>query len=288
MNQTKIGTIQSMDVIKRTAEGFLLSDGQDEILLPHEQVDGEIEEIGEHVTVFLYNDRKKNPVATMFLPEVRLDAYGWAEVAEVVKNLGVFVNIGVDKAFLVSKDHLPLLKEVWPKEGDWLFVSLEKDKKGRVFAEPISEGEVLEDLEKAPENLLNETIVGRIYRSTKAGSFILTEEGYRGFIHPYERKTEPRLGETIEGRIIDVKEDGTLNISLRPLKQHSMDPDADQIYNYLVDHDGVMPFTDKSDPNEIRDTFKISKSAFKRAIGKLMKEDKVIQKQNQTVMKHND
>ncbi|MFD2925717.1 CvfB family protein [Halobacillus naozhouensis] len=286
MKESIIGTIQSMNVTKRVAEGFIISNDEEEILLPHDQVNKEIEKVGESVNVFVYVNRNKSPTATMFLPEVRLDSYGWAEVEEVVQNLGAFVDIGVDKEFLVSKDHLPALKDVWPENGDWLFVSLEKDKKGRIFAEPISEGEVLEDLTIAPKTLLNETIVGRVYRSTKAGSFILTEEGYRGFIHPFERKVEPRLGETIEGRVIDVKDDGTLNLSLRPLKQYSMDPDADQIYNYLVDHDGVMPFTDKSQPDEIRESFNISKSAFKRALGKLMKEGKVVQSDGQTVIKH--
>ncbi|WP_163526156.1 S1 RNA-binding domain-containing protein [Halobacillus ihumii] len=286
MKESIIGTIQSMNVAKRIAEGFIISKDEEEVLLPHDQVNKEIEEVGESVTVFVYANRNKALTATMFLPEVRLDTYGWAEVEEVVSNLGAFVNIGVDKEFLVSKDHLPALKGAWPKTGDWLFVSLEKDKKGRVFAEPISEGEVLEDLTIAPKTLVNETIVGRVYRSTKAGSFVLTEEGYRGFIHPFERKVEPRLGETIEGRVIDVKDDGTLNLSLRPLKQYSMDPDAEQIYDYLVEHDGVMPYTDKSQPDEIRDTFHISKSAFKRALGKLMKEGKVVQSDGQTVIKH--
>ncbi|MFC7060364.1 S1 RNA-binding domain-containing protein [Halobacillus seohaensis] len=288
MDLNKIGTIQKLRVTKKTAEGFILTEGNDEILLPNDQLDDEIEEIGQEISVFIYYNREKEIIASAKLPEVSLDSYGWAEVEEVVPHLGAFVNIGLDKAFLVSKDNLPIIKEVWPKAGDYLFVSLEKDKKGRIFAEPISEGEVLEDLEAAPDSLLHESVIGRVYRSTKAGSFVLTGEGYRGFIHPFERKMEPRLGETIEGRVIDIKDDGSINISLRPLKQEVMDEDASQIYDYLVDQNGVMNFTDKSDPNDIRKTFQISKASFKRALGKLMKDDKVEQKNDQTVLKHNE
>ncbi|MFG6148778.1 CvfB family protein [Halobacillus sp. B23F22_1] len=283
-----IGSVQELNVIKKKAEGFILTDGKEEILLPNNQIESEIKELDQNLSVFIYQNRSKEIVASTIIPEVTLDSYGWAEVEEVVPNLGAFVNIGVDKAFLVSKDELPFKKSVWPKEGDFLFVSLEKDKKGRVFAELISESEVIEDLEAAPQSLLNDKVTGRVYRSTKAGSFVLTEQGYRGFIHPNERKDEPRIGETVEARIIDVKSDGTINLTLRPLKQDVLKDDAEIIYSYLIENDGVMEFTDKSSPDEIRDTFQISKAAFKRALGTLMKERKIIQKSGKTYIQHEE
>ncbi|SDI99562.1 CvfB family protein [Salimicrobium halophilum] len=241
----------------------------------------------EEVQVFLYLNKEGNLVASETLPEATVDSFGWAEVVSILPHLGAFVNIGVEgKDILVSKDELPAFKSVWPKEGDHLFVSLERDKKGRLEAKPITEEEVMEDLEKAPEELLNKEAAVRVYKATKAGTAVLTEEGYRGFIHPDERKEEPRLGEDLTARVIAVKEDGTLNLSLRPVKKWSQKEDAELIYEYLEDNDGVMYFTDKSDATEIRDTFNISKSAFKRALGKLMKEDKVIQEQDRTVIKH--
>ncbi|MCP3025942.1 S1 RNA-binding domain-containing protein [Halobacillus sp. A5] len=283
-----IGTIQKLKLTKRKTDGFMLTDGSEELLLPDDQVSEEIHELNEMISVFIYQNRSKEVTATTFLPEVTLESYGWAEVEEVIPNLGAFVNIGVDKAFLVSKDDLPYKKSVWPQEGDTLFVSLEKDKKGRIFAEPISESEILEDLEPAPQELLNKTVTGRVYRSTKAGSFILTEQGYRGFVHPFERTQEPRLGETVEGRVIDVKEDGTINVSLRPLKQEVLKDDAEVIYTYLKENDGVMTLTDKSAPEDIRETFQISKAAFKRALGSLLKERKIIQIDGKTMIRHEE
>src|SRR5699024_12809087 len=66
---------------------------------------------------------------------------------------------------------------------------------------------------------LNEQVTGRIIRVDREGAVIYTDDGYRGFIHNTEREKEPRLGQSMTGRIIEVKEDGSLNISLLPMKQ---------------------------------------------------------------------
>ncbi|MFD1018368.1 CvfB family protein [Thalassobacillus hwangdonensis] len=284
MKKLKLGSIQKMTVEKKIAEGFVLKHDDHEVFLSDEEAPDNIE-LNEQIDVFLYNDKKRGIVATSTLPDATLDSYDWGEVTEVVKNLGVFVDIGIEKEMLVSKDDLPYMEKVWPQVGDMLFVSLEEDKKGRLLAKPIKEGEVMEDLEAAPKELLHKETVARVYGTTKAGSFVLTEEGHRGFIHPTERKQEPRLGETVNGRIIDVKEDGTVNISLRPLKQDSMSEDADAILEYLERNGGEMAFHDKSDPDEIRNTFSISKAAFKRALGMLMKAGKIEQKDGITSLK---
>ncbi|CDQ19590.1 hypothetical protein SAMN05192559_104182 [Halobacillus karajensis] len=282
-----LGTVQKATVEKKITNAFILKVGADEIVLPEEEVGKEVEQ-NEELQIFIYENKKGQAVATLEIPEVTKETYGWSEVVEIVPNMGVFVDIGLsDKDILVSTDHLPLLKSVWPQQGDHLFVSLELDKKGRLLAEPISEQEVIDDLEKAPKSLMNKELTARVYKATKAGTAVLTGEGFRGFIHPSERKHEPRLGETIQARVIDVKEDGSINLSLRPLKQEGMKEDAEMIYEYLQDNDGVMFLHDKSDPEDIRKTFKISKAAFKRAIGQLLKERKIIQKDGKTMINHN-
>src|SRR5699024_12127514 len=80
-------------------------------------------------------------------------------------------------------------------------------------------------------------------------------DNIRGFIHESERDIEPRLGETIEGRVIEVKPDGTLNVSLHPLKEDRIESDADIILAYLKINDGKMPYNDKSNPDDIKDVF---------------------------------
>ncbi|SES13384.1 hypothetical protein SAMN04487944_11981 [Gracilibacillus ureilyticus] len=277
----QIGTIQTLEVLRKIETGYVL-DG--DILLHHNETDTELE-AEQSVDVFLYQDKKGQTVATTQLPSIQINIYGWAEVVEVLPHLGVFVDIGTSKEILLSKDDLPLFESVWPTKGDKLYVSLGKDRKGRLLAIPATEGVFERELfEPAHENLLNETISGRIYRTDREGSACITEEGYRGFIHHTERKEEPRLGELVEGRVIEVKHDGTLNVSLRPLKQHSMGGDADEILLRLEENNGIIPFSDKSDPEDIRGTFNISKAAFKRALGKLMKEGKIEQRDGKTYL----
>ncbi|SDQ22034.1 hypothetical protein SAMN05216232_1130 [Virgibacillus subterraneus] len=277
----RIGLIQKLKVLRKIDTGYVL---EDDVLLHNNELDTELEPEQE-IEVFPYTDKKGQVIATTKLPSVQMDEYDWAEVVEVMPGLGVFVNIGIAKEMLVSIDDLPLFESVWPIIGDMLYVTLGKDQKGRLLAIPASEGVVERQWDIAPDDLLNQAISGRVYRTSKEGSAIISEDGYRGFIHHTERKDEPRLGEWVEGRVIDVKEDGTLNVSLRPLKQHSMGEDADNILMHLKQSNGVIPFSDKSDPEDIQGTFNISKAAFKRALGKLMKEQKIEQHDGKTFLK---
>ncbi|SHM56645.1 CvfB family protein [Gracilibacillus kekensis] len=276
-----IGTIQTLEVVREMDTGYVL---ENDILLHHNETDSALDE-GDMTEVFLYRNKKGQTIATTQLPHIQINIYGWAEVAEVLPHLGVFVNIGTSKEMLVSKDDLPLFEDVWPIAGDQLYVTLGNDQKGRLLALPATESIFEREFEAAPDRLLNTTITGRIYRTGREGSVGITEEGYRAFIHHTEQKEEPRLGEQVKGRVIDIKEDGTINVSLRPFKKESIREDADEILAHLEENDGVISFSDKSDPEAIRDTFHISKAAFKRALGKLMKQRKIEQVDGKTYLK---
>lgn len=284
MSNLTIGTIQTLRVLRKIDTGYVLVKNSEEVLLHHNETTNELEEHQE-VDIFLYTDKKDQIIATTKLPTVQRDVFGWAEVVEVVKNLGVFVNIGTTKEMLVSTDDLPLYEAVWPTVGDKLYVTLGTDRKERLLALPGSEGILENECVDAPVEVLNQTLNGRVYRTSREGTVILTEENYRGFIHHTERKTEPRLGEWVTARVIEVKADSSLNMSLRPLKQHGMIEDADAILQHLNENGGVIPLNDKSDPDDILGTFNISKSAFKRALGKLIKQGKIEQHDGETHLK---
>jgi predicted RNA-binding protein (virulence factor B family) len=211
------------------------------------------------------------------IPEVQVGKYGWVDVVEVKENLGVFVNIGIQKDILVSEDDLPAFTTLWPTTVDRLYVALSYDQRGRLIAKPATEDVIQSIANAAPPSLRNQSISGIVYRLLKVGSFVISKEGYRCFIHESERIEEPRLGAEIEGRVIEVKEDGSLNMSLLPRKQERIDDDAEVILEYMETRGGGMPFGDKSDANDINMDFQMSKSAFKRALGKLIKENKVYQ-----------
>lgn len=278
-----IGTIQSATVLRKIETGYVLKIETVEVLLHNNETQNELE-VGEELDVFLYQDKNSQTVATTILPKVLMDSYGWAEVVETLPKIGVFVDIGIAKDMLASVDDLPLYQKAWPKISDRLYVRLGKDQEDRLLAIPATEGIIEIERSEAPKEILNEPFTARVYYTSREGAAIVSEEGYRGFIHHSERDEEPRLGELLTGRVIDVKEDGTINVSLLPLKEERMNDDAVAILELLELKDGVMPFSDKSDPEDIRTTFNCSKSAFKRALGRLMKERKIEQHDGKTYL----
>lgn len=281
------GTVVTLRVVREAPFGYFLTDGDEDVLLHHTEVPDFIE-LDMDLEVFLYQDHDGRLSATLKIPTVQVGKYDWVEVVEVKKNLGVFVNIGLKKDILVSMDDLPELYHLWPRVGDKLYCSLKTDNKDRLFGK-IGTEEVMRELAiPADRSKFNQNIAGTVYRLLLAGSFLITEEGYMGFIHESQREQEPRLGQRIEGRIIDIKEDGSVNVSMLSRSYEQIDTDAEQIYNYLMSRGGSMPYWDKSLPDEIKSRFNLSKASFKRALGKLMKEEKIIQKDGWTYKKENE
>ncbi|HEA6035905.1 TPA: RNA-binding virulence regulatory protein CvfB, partial [Staphylococcus aureus] len=114
-------------------------------------------------------------------------------------------------------------------------------------------------------------IEAKPYRVLRIGSFLLSESGYKIFVHESERKAEPRLGESVQVRIIGHNDKGELNGSFLPLAHERLDDDGQVIFDLLVEYDGELPFWDKSSPEAIKEVFNMSKGSFKRAIGHLYK-----------------
>ncbi|WP_152446446.1 S1 RNA-binding domain-containing protein [Bacillus sp. THAF10] len=277
------GTVLELTVDRETPLGYMLTDGEETILLHRNEATRELAE-DETVEVFLYSDQKSRITATMTIPK-GLNGHEWVEVVEVLPGLGAFVHIGIAKDALIPSDDLPVFEDIWPQVGDQLLCRVKTDRRGKLIGKLATQDVMLDRSIKAPSNLLNNNIQGTIYRLLKVGSYMITNEGYVGFIHHSERKEEPRLGKVVEGRVIDVKEDGTINVSLMPRKQDAMDDDSKIIMEYLEARGGAMPYSDKSAPEDILERFQISKGAFKRAMGKLMKDGLVTQSEGWTYKK---
>jgi predicted RNA-binding protein (virulence factor B family) len=280
-----IGQTITLTVARKAPFGYFLTDGKEDVLLHHNEVHQELNE-GDEAEVFLFVDSEGRPAASTVIPDVAVGRYAWVKVADVNPEIGVFLNIGLQKDILLGADDLPAHKAVWPKPGDLLYITLRVNRKYLLYAKLASD-QIIEAMSvKATRKEFNKNVQGHIYRTAKVGSWIYTIEGFKGFIHESQRKQEPRLGEKVEGRIIDIKEDGTVNVSLLPRKQESQDLDAARIYEYLMSRNGAMPYNDKSLPEDISERFGMSKAAFKRAIGKLMKEGKVYQEGSWTYAKN--
>lgn len=282
--QELIGQTVTLTVARKADFGYFLTDGNEDVLLHINEADREYEE-DESVEVFLYVDSEGRTSASTTIPEVAIGKYAWLKVVDSNPNVGVFLDIGIKKDLLLGIDDLPAHKSVWPKEGDMVYVTLRVNNNYLLYAK-LATDPVIESIStKATRKDFNKNIQGHIYRTAKVGSWIYTIEGFKGFIHESQRQKEPRLGQMVEGRIIDVKEDGTVNVSLLARKQESQDLEAERIFEYLMSRNGAMPFNDKSMPEDIQERFQLSKGAFKRALGKLMKEGRVYQEGSWTYLK---
>ncbi len=285
MSELVSGDIVELQVKKKDESKWILSNGEIEIPINSSEAPEEVQE-GDTIKVFLFMDRRGNLSATATLPQITKETFGWARVIKTDDRDGVSVDIGSSREVMVKGTDLPLIKSLWPKIGDHLYMSLRTDYKGNLFGRLATEDKVAESFVEAPTSVFNENLKARAYRLLPVGSFFIsTPQGYRVFVHHSEQVAEPRLGEEVEIRIIGVKEDGSLNGSMLPRKQERLGDDAETVYRYIQQAGGKMPFTDKSSPDEIFEMFNLSKAAFKRALGKLMKEGKVEQKDGWTFVK---
>ncbi|WP_265460174.1 S1 RNA-binding domain-containing protein [Enterococcus sp. HY326] len=243
-------------------------------------------QLGDAVEGFGFINQKHQAAITTKIPAAGIGKYAFGEVTGTRKDLGAFVDIGLpDKDVVVSLDELPTMRELWPKTGDRLMVGLTVDVKDRIWATLAEEKMFTAMSRRGTEELKNKDIKGTIYRLKLIGSYLLTDDFYIGFVHPSERFTEPRLGQVVEGRVIGVRPDGVLNMSLKPRAHETISDDAAMILVVLErSAEKRIPFTDKSDPEEIKQTFGISKGQFKRAIGNLLKNKKIKQEDGFTIL----
>ncbi|MBO8170262.1 MAG: hypothetical protein H0Z33_00045 [Bacillaceae bacterium] len=284
MTALEAGTVATLTVEREAPYGFFLTSGDEDVLLHKNEITDPLE-LGDDIQVFLYRDKENRLAATMTIPKIQVGTYGWAEVVEVQRPLGVFVDIGIQKDILVSRDVLPRHQPIWPEKGDRLLVTLERDSQGRLLAVPATEEIIQQIMKPAKRDLLHQNLEGHVYRNLKIGTFVISKEGYRGFIHESQRKREPRLGEKVNGRVTKINEDGSVNLSLLLKKEDALEEDAEMIYAYMKGRGGAMPYSDKTHPDDIKSIFGISKAAFKRALGKLMKENKVYQEDGWTFLR---
>lgn len=249
----------------------------------------EIPELGDEVTGFVYENQEHKNKMTTVLPFVEKSVWDFAEVTEVRTDLGVFVNVGLeDKDIVVSLDDLPLEHNEWPKKGDNLMVKLEIDHKGRLWGK-LADIELYTQIARSPDSdlksLMNNDEEGTVIAIRESGAFVMTDSYYMAFIYTDEQGQPLHIGQHIKARVIGSSH-RCLNLSMKPRAYEEITPDAQMIVAVLEhSRDKKMPYTDKSDPDEIREYFGISKGSFKRALGNLMKQRKIEQKDGYTYLK---
>ncbi|WP_338214418.1 CvfB family protein [Companilactobacillus muriivasis] len=249
----------------------------------------EIPELGDMISGFVYENQAHKNKMTTVLPFVTQGVWDFAEVTDVRTDLGVFVNVGLeDKDFVVSLDDLPLEHNEWPKKGDKVMIKLEIDHKGRLWGK-LADIELYTQIARSPDRemkeLLNKDEEGTVIAIRDSGAFVMTESYYMAFIYVDEQSQPLHVGQHIKARVIGSSH-RRLNLSMKPRAYEEITPDAQMIVAVLEhSRDKKMPYTDKSSPDDIQEYFGISKGSFKRALGNLMKQRKIEQKDGYTYLK---
>ncbi|MDN6327125.1 MAG: S1-like domain-containing RNA-binding protein [Alkalibacterium sp.] len=243
--------------------------------------------IGDTLKGFVYTDKQDNAVFTTEIPEINKDTFGWGTVVKVNRKLGVFVDVGwQDKDVVVSMDDLPAEGRLWPREGDVLFLSIKVDDKKRIWGDLADEEKFFAEYIQGTKDMHNQDLLGTVFHLKKSGTYLITEDKNILFVHPSERDKEPRLGQNVSCRVVGIREDGVLYASMQPRAHEVIEDDALMLLEMLKrSEDGSIPFHNKTDPEEIKKQFGISKGQFKRAVGRLMKKNFVYQDEEGTKLK---
>ena len=238
----------------------------DDILLHTVQQTAPVK-IGDRVRVFLYLDPKRRLTASMRTPRMKEGQVARLRVINVTKE-GAFLDVGAERGIFLPYAGM----RGRPQIGETVWAKLYTDKSGRLAVTMEVEDELRRASRSAEGVRVGDRLKGSVYNITESGVFLFTEERYIAFIDHREIPKRPRVGETVEMRVTYLREDGRLNASLRPPKEAARIEDADRLLTLLREHDGKMPYTDATSPEVIQDRFHISKAAFKRALGHLLKE----------------
>ena len=269
----QIGTYETLVVTKRLSSGYILRKNETEGVLHFSQVVVEIE-LGHKVKVFLYVDSRRRLNASM--KELILPPRGAAfiEVVGVNEKVGVFLDIGLNKDLLFSIDDLPVLKKHWPVEGDELLVTM-KAKSDQLVARPVSRFQVASLLQPNVQLKEGEMVTAWNIHFGEEGNVLATKNGHTVFVYYHHMRKSLRLGEMTTVRITHDRGNYHYAGTMIENKENMMDKDASLIMEILSSKGGFVSYNDKTDPTVIRDVFNMSKSAFKRAIGRLYKQQMI-------------
>ncbi|MDE6743435.1 MAG: S1 RNA-binding domain-containing protein [Lachnospiraceae bacterium] len=267
----RLGELQELVIAKTVDFGIYLEEEngghQERVLLPKKQVPEEIR-IGDKITVFLYKDSADRLIATVRTPRLTLHETAMLTVSQVNK-MGAFLDWGLEKdLFLPFKQQT---KKV--REQEEVLAALYIDKSGRLCATM----NVYPYLSAESPYQTGDDVSGIIYESSdNYGLFVAVDQKYSAIIPKNESYGELSIGDHIKARVTKVREDGKLNLSVREKAYLQMNPDMDKILELLDSYGGVLPFTEKAAPEVIKRETGMSKNEFKRAVGHLYKERKIL------------
>lgn len=263
----ELGKKQILTVVKKVEFGVYLADlteGEEEkVLLPAKQVPSGCER-NDSLTVFVYRDSKDRLIATTREPVLEVGGLALLTVKELGK-FGAFLDWGLEKDLL-----LPFKEQTAPVQAkDQCLVTLYIDKSNRLCATM----KVYHYLKTDSPYTKDDQVEGLVYEISKNfGIFVAVDNCYSGLIPKKEPAEGIRVGDRIQARVTEVKEDGKLSLSLRNKAYLQTEQDTEKLMRLIEQGGGILPFNDKAEPELIRKETGMSKNEFKRAVGRLYKQ----------------
>ena len=262
----KIGEYQTLSVIRARAQGFYLGDDDgEEVLLPLSHVPDDLG-IDDKIEVFVYTDSEDVPIATTDKPLLTVGEFASLKVKDVNK-FGAFCDWGLPKDLLIPFRNQEHRLKVGQNCIVYLYLDMLSDRLvGTCKLDAFLEKEAVQDLSMGQE--VDVLVRGK----TDLGYNVIVDQKYPGLVYKNEVHKPLRVGMSLKGYVKPIREDKKIDISLTPIGHQSIEPNAQKILEKLKENDGFLPFTDKSDPDLLRDEFGISKKLFKKAIGNLYRQ----------------
>ena len=257
------GKINKLEIVRKDQKGFYLKDEKGkEIFLSKEELDTDAEP-GSSVDIFVYKDRSQKISTKM--PFVQLDEFAFLKV-KFLTDQGAYVDWGLEKELFVPlEEQMEELKE----DSSYLFFVFEDEDTGAIRGSQRVEDFVFADeidVKRGDEvDLL-------LYRESNLGINAVVNNLYQGLIFKSDIHKEVKVGEQVKGFIKQVREDGKIDLLLEPLGyKKSVESNTDVLLKAIKKAGDFLPLTDKSNPDEVKQSIGLSKKAFKRAAGHLYK-----------------
>ncbi|PUE64237.1 DNA-binding protein [Arcobacter caeni] len=264
-----VGELNTLAVNRVSEPGiYLISDDETEVLLPNAYVTKSME-IGSFLDVFIYTDSEDRLVATTLKPYVYLYEFASLEIVDNMK-FGSFVDIGLPKHILVPKNKQ---KSRSFEVGERKVLQLQlDDKTDRLIAsEKYNLLKEIKDLEK------NAEVEIILYSKTPLGYKVIVNNSYDGMIYHTEIFENIKIGDTKRAYVKNIRDDNKIDITLQKIGEKIS---GDKIFDLLEKEGGKLNFTYKSEADEIKEKFGMSKKAFKASLTKLLAENKIILEEN--------
>ncbi|MCV6629244.1 MAG: S1-like domain-containing RNA-binding protein [Flavobacteriaceae bacterium] len=273
-----LGDYNTLEILRETSVGLFLGNAAgDEVLLPNKYVPKSYE-IGDTLVVFCYLDYDERPIATTLKPKISVNNFAYLKVFSV-NEIGAFLEWGLEKHLFV-----PFREQVTPMlEGKSYLVYCYLDEKTNRL---VGSSKTNKYLDQDTDYLKQfDKVSLLVSRNVDLGVEVIVNGKHKGLVYTNQIFKELRLGQQLIGWVRKLRADGKLDISLQELGYKNIAPTATSILEVLKNNNGFVNVTDKSDPEQIKTMFHMSKKSFKKGLGSLYKERLVELKPNGIYLK---